>query len=111
MTRTLTLYQGADMDPSWDYSDWVEWPDCLFGSRAYDGEAMQGDLRVRDVLGETGSNTDLPGGLTYRGISARNIMTLTEDASGGAKHIWRGWDITKDYTRGAQKADRAREIR
>ena len=110
MTRTLILYQGADMSPSWDYSDWVEWPDCKFGIRAYNGEASQGQLRIRDVLGETGNSINLPGGLTYRGISAHNVMTLTEDASGVAKHIWRGWVIPKDYSRGAQRAYRYREI-
>lgn len=111
MTRVLTLYQGADLDPDWDYSDWVEWPDCEFGTRCNNGESTQGELRVRDVLGETGNDGSLPGGLTYRGISAHNVMTLTEDASGAEKHIWRGWVIPKDYTRGTQKAARAREIR
>jgi hypothetical protein len=110
VTRVLTLYQGADMDPEWDYSDWVEWPDCDFATRCYNGEATQGILRIRDLFGETGNFANLPVGLTYRGISAHNVMTLTEDASGSAKHIWRGWVIPKDYTRGAQKADRAREI-
>lgn len=110
MTRTLKLYQGADMDPEWDYSDWVEWGDCEFGTRAHNGEATQGQLRIRDERGETGNELNLPGGLTYRGMSAHNVMTLTEDASGSEKHLWRGWVIPKDYTRGAQKADRAREI-
>ena len=74
MTRTLTLYQGADMDPSWDYSDWVEWPDCDFGIRCYNGEAAQSEFRLRDVRGETGNFANLPGDLTYRGISAHNVM-------------------------------------
>lgn len=111
MTRVLTLYQGADMDPSWDYSDWVEWPDCDFSARAFDGQATQSEIRIRDVRGEAGDAADLPGGLTARGISAHNIFTLTENASGSTKHLWRGGVIPKDYSRGAQKADRAREVR
>ena len=110
MGRTLTLYQGADMSPDWDYSDWADWPSGEFRIRAMNGEGAQSQIMLRDERGESGSPADLPGALTFHSVAAHSTVTLTEDASGSAKHLWRGWVIPKDYTRGVQKADRARQV-
>ena len=105
MTRTLKVYNGEDRTPIYDITDLVEWPDCEFGHRAHMGESTLSNLRFRDEDGRVGNAVGLPAGLQQLQLSAHNVVVWQESGvTMGRMRI-----SPKDWTRGAQKAGRARE--
>jgi hypothetical protein len=106
MTRSLKVYQGEDQTPIFDYTDDVIWERVEAGHRAYKSEAISSQFPMRDEQGETGSSTGLPAGLTQKGLPAGARLEWLE----GSTRMFFGRIGPKDYSRGAQKADRAREV-
>jgi hypothetical protein len=111
MARSLKIYQGEDQTPVTDLTEpdvspHVIWEEIEAGHRAYQLESTQSSFPMRDEQGETGNEIDLPVGLTRVSLAAHN--RLIWDESGTV--LFRGRVGPKDYSRGRQLADRAREV-
>jgi hypothetical protein len=113
VARSFIVYQGEDELPEFDLTDpesnvHVIFEEVEAGGRAYRGESNSSSIPMRDQRGETGNEEDLPGALTHVSLSR------------GSRWVWRdGTDDVimatgrigpKSYSRGRQKADRAREV-
>jgi hypothetical protein len=112
MTRSLKIYQGEDQTPVTDLTEptvtpHVKWEEVEAGHRAYQLESTSSSFPMRDEEGETGNELNLPGGLTRVSLAAHNRL-IWEDGDGVV--LFRGRVGPKDYSRGAQKASRAREV-
>ena len=111
MSRTLKIYQGEDLTPVIDVTEpssnvHVIWEEVEAGGRAFRGESNIGTFPMRDEQGETGSELNLPSNLTHTSVSAGSRI---EWLVNGVRLFW-GRIGPKDYSRGRQKADRAREV-
>jgi hypothetical protein len=111
MARSLKIYQGEDQTPVTDLTEpdvspHVIWEEIEAGHRAYQLESTQSSFPMRDEQGETGNEINLPVGLTRVSLAAHN--RLIWDESGTV--LFRGRVGPKDYSRGRQLADRAREV-
>jgi hypothetical protein len=111
MTRSFIVYQGEDGVPEFDLTEsdspvHVIWEEVEAGGRAYKGESTLSSIPMRDERGETGSSASLPSNLTYTGLPRGSRIEWLE----GSNRMFRGRIGTKDYRRGRQKADRAREV-
>jgi hypothetical protein len=111
MTRSLKIYQGEDQTPVTDLTEpssnvHVKWEEVEAGHRAYQFESSSSSFPMRDQEGETGNPANLPGGLSHISLAAHN--RLIWDESGTV--LFRGRMGPKDYSRGVQKASRAREV-
>src|SRR5688500_8889525 len=114
--RSLIVYQGEDGVPEYDLTEsdspvHVIWEEVEAGGRAFKGESTLSSIPMRDERGETGSSASLPSNLTYTGLPrGSRIEWLETDTDGNEHRMFRGRIGTKDYRRGRQKADRAREV-
>src|SRR5688500_10994504 len=109
--RSLIVYQGADGVPEYNLTEsdspvHVIWEEVEAGGRAFKGESTFSSIPMRDERGETGSSASLPSNLTYTGLPRGSRIEWKE----GDVRMFRGRIGTKDYRRGRQKADRAREV-
>lgn len=115
--RKFTSWQGEDLSPEYDFTDpfssvHVVWEEVEVGGRAWKGEADVGTVPLRDELGETGNELNLPAGLTRVSLAAHNRWRWSEQH--GSNTMARGWIGPKDYMRdldGGLRADRYREVR
>ena len=111
MTRSLKIYQGEDATPVIDVTEpssnvHVIWEEVEAGGRAYRGESTLASFPMRDERGETGSGAGLPSNLTATSLSAGSRIEWLVNGF----RLFRGRIGPKDYSRGRQKADRAREL-
>lgn len=111
MTRSLKIYQGEDELPVVDVTEpssnvHVIWEEVEAGGRAFRGESNLGTFPMRDERGETGSELNLPSGLAHTSLSAGSRIEWLVNST----RLFRGRIGPKDYSRGRQKADRAREV-
>jgi hypothetical protein len=114
VARSFKVYQGEDETPVFDLTDptsqvHVIWEEIEAGGRAFRGESTSNSIPIRDEQAETGSPADLPGGLTHVSLS-RGSKWEWLDGPAGDVRMAVGRIGTKDYSRGRQKADRAREV-
>lgn len=115
MARSLKVYQGEDLTPVVDLTEptspvHVIWEEVEAGGRAFKGESTVSIIPVRDEQGETGSPASLPMGLTFVSLSNGSRIEWLDGPDGDEVRLFRGRIGPKDYTRGRQKADRAREV-
>jgi hypothetical protein len=111
MTQSLKIYQGEDETPVVDVTEPLSLVNVLFeeveaGGRAYKGESNIGTFPMRDESAETGNPANLPAGLTHKSISAGSRIEWLVNGH----RLFRGRIGPKDYSRGRQKSDRAREV-
>lgn len=111
MSRTLKIYQGEDLTPVRDLTEpssdvHVIWEEIEAGGKAYKGESSISTFPMRDERGETGSPANLPADLTHISLAAGNRLEWLVNGI----RLFRGRIGPKDYSRGDQKADRAREV-
>lgn len=115
MARSFKVYLGEDETPVYDLTDatsnvHVVWEEIEAGGRAFKGESTQNSIPIRDEQGETGEDSDLPGGLSYLGLPRGSRWEWLDGSDGSEVRMAAGRIGPKDYSRGRQKADRAREI-
>ncbi len=106
MTRSAKLYQGEDLWPVIDYTDSVIWEESEFGTRAWRGEGSASSIVIRDPLGEQGSASNLPAGLTSRSLASKNVFVVDLDG----EYMFRGRVGIKNYTRDGQLVERYRQV-
>ena len=102
---------GGDVDADWaDYSD-IQRPEFLeTAHRAHRGEASQSRIIFDDDHGEVGNSGDLPGGLTYKQMSAHNVVVVTDTTATPDVVIGRGRYASIKVQRGDQVMGRSRQI-
>lgn len=105
-TRSAILYQGEDMSPALDYTDFVIWEESEFGTRAWRGEGSESTIVIRDPLGEQGSGQDLPSGLTAKSLASKNLFVIDLDGA----YLFRGRIGIKNYGRDDQRVERYRQV-
>jgi hypothetical protein len=115
VARSFKIYQGEDETPVYDLTDptsnvHVIWEEIEAGGRAFRGESTTNSIRIRDEQAETGNSADLPVGLTNLSLSRGSRWEWLDGPDGSEVRMAAGRIGTKDYTRGRQKADRAREV-
>ena len=115
MGRSFIVYQGEDETPEFDLTDpdsnvHVKFEEMEAGGKAFRGESASNTIPVRDQRGETGNELNLPGGLTHVSLSRGSRWEWLDGPDGSEVRMAAGRIGTKDYTRGVQKADRAREV-
>jgi hypothetical protein len=113
--RSFIVYQGEDELPEFDLTDpdsnvHVKFEDIEAGGKAFRGESTTNSIPVRDQQGETGNELNLPGALTHISLSRGSRWEWLDGPDGAEVRMAAGRIGTKDYTRGAQPADRAREV-
>jgi hypothetical protein len=113
--RSFIVYQGEDELPEFDLTDpdsnvHVKFEDIEAGGKAFRGESTTNSIPVRDQQGETGNELNLPGALTHVSLSRGSRWEWLDGPDGSEVRMAAGRIGTKDYTRGAQPADRAREV-
>lgn len=104
--RQLRRYSGEDQVQQADLTDFAVWEDAEFGTRAWRGEATNSSVTLRDEDGRFGRQEDLPAGLDPISLASQNVTRLIH----GSNILWQGRIASKSYTRGEQKANRAREV-
>jgi hypothetical protein len=115
MARSFIVYQGEDETPEFDLTDptsnvHVKFEDMEAGGRAFRGESASNTIPIRDQEGETGNELNLPGALTHVSLSRGSRWEWLDGPDGSEVRMAAGRIGTKDYTRGVQKASRAREV-
>jgi hypothetical protein len=115
MARSFIVYQGEDETPEFDLTDptsnvHVKFEEMEAGGRAFRGESASNTIPIRDQSGETGNELNLPGGLTHVSLSRGSRWEWLDGPDGSEVRMAAGRIGTKDYTRGVQKASRAREV-
>jgi hypothetical protein len=115
MARSFKVYLGEDETPVYDLTDatsnvHVIWDEIEAGGRAFKGESTQNSIPMRDEQAETGEDSDLPVGLTYLGLPRGSRWEWLDGPDGSEVIMAAGRIGPKDYSRGRQKADRAREL-
>jgi hypothetical protein len=105
-TRALKVYQGEDRSPVFDYTDEVVWDQVEAGHAAFQGQSTSSRFLIRDPEGETGNVSNLPAGLTYKGLAVRNLLEWQQ----GSNVMFHGRIGIKGYGRGVQIADRYRQV-
>jgi hypothetical protein len=115
VARSFIVYQGEDETPEFDLTDpesnvHVKFEEIEAGGKAFRGESTTNSIPVRDQSGETGNELNLPGGLTHVSLSRGSRWEWQDGPDGAEVRMAAGRIGTKDYTRGVQKADRAREV-
>ena len=96
--RHLQYYSGEDSTPTIELTDLIIWEEAEFGIRAHRGESTSSSIPFRDE----DSITSHGGSIQFQ---ARNVWEFIH----GSNVIWRGRIANQSYTRGDQKAGRARE--
>lgn len=105
MSRTLKVYSGEDQTPVTDITDLIEWPEAEFAQRANFGEGTLSRIRLRDEDGRVGHSINLPAGLSGIALNPHNVVVWQESGvTMGRMRV-----SPKDWTRGEQVANRARE--
>jgi hypothetical protein len=116
VTRSFKIYQGEDETPEYDLTDpdsnvHVIWDEIEAGGRAFRGESTTSSIPIRDEQAVTGNSADLPMGLTNVSLSRGSKWEWLENVGDANETRMAAGRIgTKDYSRGRQKADRAREV-
>lgn len=116
MTRSFKIYQGEDETPVYDLTDpssnvHVIWDEIEAGGRAFRGESTSNSIPARDERAETGNDENLPVGLTLTSLSRGSRWEWLENVGeANETRMAAGRVGAKDYSRGRQKADRAREV-
>jgi hypothetical protein len=116
VTRSFKIYQGEDETPEYDLTDptanvHVIWDEIEAGGRAFRGESTTSSIPIRDEQAVTGNSADLPMGLTNVSLSRGSKWEWLENVGDANEtRMAVGRIGTKDYSRGRQKADRAREV-
>jgi hypothetical protein len=115
VARSFIVYQGEDETPEFDLTDpesnvHVKFEEIEAGGKAFRGESTTNSIPVRDQQGETGNELNLPGALTHVSLSRGSRWEWLDGPDGAEVRMAAGRIGTKDYTRGAQPADRAREV-
>ena len=115
MARSFVIKQGEDETPESDLTDatspvHVIWEEVEAGGRAFRGESNTSTIPMRDEQGQTGNSLDLPSGLDNVSISRGSRWYWLDGPDGDEVRMAVGRVGTKDYSRGRQKADRAREL-
>jgi hypothetical protein len=115
VARSFIVYQGEDETPEFDLTDpesnvHVKFEEIEAGGKAFRGESTTNSIPIRDQSGETGNELNLPGGLTHVSLSRGSRWEWLDGPDGAEVRMAAGRIGTKDYTRGVQKADRAREV-
>jgi hypothetical protein len=113
--RSFIVYQGEDETPEFDLTDpdsnvHVKFEEIEAGGKAFRGESTTNSIPVRDQQGETGNPLNLPGALTHVSLSRGSRWEWLDGPDGSEVRMAAGRIGTKDYTRGVQPADRAREV-
>jgi hypothetical protein len=115
VARSFIVYQGEDETPEFDLTDpdsnvHVKFEEIEAGGKAFRGESTTNSIPVRDQQGETGNELNLPGALTHVSLSRGSRWEWLDGPDGVEVRMAAGRIGTKDYTRGVQPADRAREV-
>jgi hypothetical protein len=115
VARSFIVYQGEDETPEFDLTDpdsnvHVIFEEVEAGGRAYRGESNSSTIPMRDERGETGNEAELPVGLTHVSLSRGSRWVWMDGPDGDEVIMATGRIGAKSYSRGRQKADRAREV-
>jgi hypothetical protein len=111
MSKSFKVYAGEDASPILDLTEpdnpvHIIWEEVEAGGRAFQGESTISTFPLRDEQGGTGNPDLLPDGVVLKQILAGSRVEWLA----GGNRLFRGRIGPKDYSRGRQKADRAREV-
>lgn len=103
--RSLTVYNGEDLTPSHDLTDYLVWEEAEFVSRAANGESGLSQFRLFDEttrISITLNNTSDPGPL----IGRKNVLLFRH----GSNTLWRGRVGDGAFVKGEQSHGNYREL-